>query len=138
MSAVATQAEAPQADFLGAFDAEAKIRDEALELKLHRESWMCCWRWKGPEVGGFIEVHTPIVKRKVPLKCEGTEWSDGPFTEKTVYAYMEQARVLTIEGRTVTAVLEGNNYPQNKDGTEIILDLLDIWAPTRFLNLQEP
>ena len=122
MSAVATQTEAPQTDFLGGFDAEQKERDEALQLKLHRESWMCCWRWKGPEVGGFIELHSVFGKK-----------ADG----ESIYAYMEQCRVTKIEGRTVTAVLEGNNYPQNKDGTVLILDLLDIWPPTRFLNLQE-
>lgn len=84
-----------------------------------RDSWAYCWGWLGPEVGGLIEVGTPIVQK-----------ADG---SGSLYCYSEQARVEAVDGDELVVVLEGNAYPGSKDGTRLRIDLLDVWAPTRAL-----
>lgn len=129
----------PQTDFLITFDTEAKEIADDKALAEHRRSWKCCWDWDGPTVGGLLDVHSTMATLKTPIQCEPDDQHDRPYAQKVIYAYMEQARVLEIDGRTVTAVLEGNDYPGTKDGTVIILDMLDVWAPVKHLNsLRKP
>lgn len=84
-----------------------------------RDSWVYCWGWSGPEVGGLLEVATPIVQK-----------ADD---SGSLYCYSEQARVESMDGDELVVVLEGNAYPGTKDGTRLRLDILDVWAPTRAL-----
>ncbi len=100
----------------------AAVREKAVASM--RDSWLACWRWHGPQVGGLLEIGSVTV----PV-------ADG---SGSLYCYMEQARVESIEGDVIVAVLEGNAYPGTKDGTRLRLDLLDVWAPVKAIRAGLP
>lgn len=102
-------------------DAQASFA-ESKALVTHKRHWQVCWNWAGPEVGGFCEVNTPIV-----------DTDDG----KQLYAYMERCRLLELrpDGRWLVEIAMGEVHgePWYKDGTRLLLRVLDIWPPTRDL-----
>lgn len=85
------------------------------------EQWRACWGWDGPEVGGFCEVDAIAPQR-----------ADGAGS---LYCYMEQCRVLEVlpGGRYIVEIAMGEVWgkPWPKDGTRLILEKNEVWAPTR-------
>ena len=104
-----------------------RLKKEAAE-EFQRGAWRNCWGWEGPKAGEHCEIDSCVV----PTETGGT-----------VYAYMEQVRL--IEERadgTWLAEIDmgvkrwwGNKQPFRwpKDGTRVVLGIRDIWPPTRIL-----
>ena len=107
----------------GLFDAIEADEADRRRLEAHRQQLRACWpEWEGPRVGGLCEVAQPVVRTE-----------DG----QTTYAYSEQCRL--IERRpdgTWLAVIEMGEVhgkPWWKDGTRLILEEVEIWAPVQQL-----
>jgi len=95
----------------------------------HMELWRYCWNWDGPTPGGYCEIDNCVVNR-----------ADGG----TIYAYMERCRLIEKQstGLWIAEIAmgvrdwkgNGQPYQWEKDGTRVLLSILDIWPPTRDLN----
>lgn len=104
---------------------EAKLREakQVERVEHHRRSRKVCWpEWDGPAVGELCDVCELIAQQE-----------DGG----TIYAYMEQCRLLEErpDGTWLAVIEMGivHGKPWYKDGTRLILGDLDIWPPVRQL-----
>lgn len=98
-------------------DLFSKPQKPKCPIEEHRYLWKICWNWDGPTVGGYCEVHTPIVRT-----TEGN----------SLYCYMERCRLIENKGSEWIAEIDMPDFQGEsweKNGTQIILGILDIWPP---------
>lgn len=99
----------------------------------HVASWGYCWGWTGPEVGQPCEIHTvgTLLADPSPDQFKGS---------KTIYAYMERCILLDHrnDGTWLAEIAMGEirGVPWHKDGIRVILEITDIWPPTRDIRWQ--
>ena len=105
--------------------ADEKAQRFAKAEASHRESWRLCWGWGGPIAGELCEVNRCVVQRE----------AGG-----TVYAYMEQCRLIEQRpnGQWLAVIEMGEVWgkPWWKDGARLLLGVLDIWPPTKWIRQQ--
>jgi len=113
---------------LADLDKETAESRKAEAEKHQKHLWKACWDWDGPEAGKHCDIDSCVVRKE---------------NGETVYAYMEQAKL--IEERpdgTWLAVIDmgvdnwwgsENPFTWPHDGTRVILEIGDIWPPTRIL-----
>lgn len=106
-------------------DQEERERAEAKRRRTenHIRSRRICWpEWDGPEVGGLCSVAGCIAQKE-----------DG----SPLYCYTETCRLLELrpDGSWLAVIEMGEVWgkPWPWDGTRLILEETDIWAPTRQL-----
>jgi hypothetical protein len=106
---------------LDLFVADAIVRrGEAAEAReaSHRRSWKVCWGWDGPVAGETASISS------VFAQCV-----DG----RTIYAYTEKVRLVEqqADGRWLAVINMGEVRGKAwwKDGTQVLLGILDIWPP---------
>lgn len=114
---------------------------EAEEIARHRRSWESPWGWT-PEVGGFCSVHglTAVLETPRLMKDEddGHEWH-----LKELYCYTETCRLLEErpDGSWLAVIEMGEHdwfgngvHRWHKDGTRLILPILNMWPPVNKLS----
>ena len=110
------------------FVAEAEEQKENLRQfeceQRHRASWGYCWGWSGPEASQPCEISSCVP-------------GDGRLN---IYAYMERCMLLEErpDGLWLAEIAMGirDGKPWHKNGTRVLLGIMDIWPPVRDLSVR--
>lgn len=111
-------------DFFIPLDKLKEQRELEERRKSQRKSWNVCWNWYGPRVGEPLEVDATCVKRLGEDHL--SYWFCAPcIAEKEIEPDVWVARVEYPEDAPL--------HCRQMNGTRLVLDVADIWAPTRHL-----
>ena len=112
--------------FISQVDKDKHEQERENAIAIHKSLWKACWDWDGPKIWQPIEIDTCCVADE---------------SGKSHYCYMAPCIIeKEIKKDTWLAVLDyDESWPEDcieQNGMKLILDVLDIWAPTRILTKQ--